>query len=150
MAKTLVGILPLSLASGLASGEELPSWLEGRWCRDDAGVQIEERWMSPTRNRMLGLNQTVADGESTAFEFLRIEVGDDGVMRYLAQPGGRAPTAFAATIVTADQARFENPEHDFPQVIEYRRLGAALTATISGPGENGPLEIPFEFASCAE
>ena len=29
------------------------------------------------------------------------------------------------------RVRFENPEHDFPQVIAYQREGETLTATIS-------------------
>jgi hypothetical protein len=35
---------------------------------------------------------------------------------------------------------FENLEHDFPQRIEYQRDGDRLTATISGPGEDGEVQ----------
>lgn len=142
-------VLGLTLASNVALGEELPSWLTGHWCRNDDGARIEERWLPASANRMLGVSETLASGRSHAFEFLRIERDDDGAVDYLAQPGGRPPTTFRATIVQEHHARFENPDHDFPQVIEYRRDGKRLTATIAGPGENGQhFEIPFAFERC--
>lgn len=39
---------------------------------------------------------------------------------------------------TPEHPRFDNPGHDYPQVIEYRRMGPdRMIASISGPeGEN--------------
>ena len=37
----------------------------------------------------------------------------------------------------ANSVVFENPAHDFPTRIAYRRHGKVLTATISGPGGAG-------------
>ena len=46
---------------------------------------------------------------------------------------------------------FENPAHDFPNRIEYRRDGAGLRASIAGPGADGKtLEIPFNYHCCGE
>jgi hypothetical protein len=50
---------------------------------------------------------------------------------YLAQPGGRAPVQFRLTARTRTGATFENPAHDFPQRIVYRRSGDSMVATIS-------------------
>ena len=55
-----------------------------------------------------------------------------GRIAYIAQPGGDRPVLFRAVKVTEGEAVFENPEHDFPQRLEYRREDAHLTMTISG------------------
>lgn len=47
---------------------------------------------------------------------------------------GRCPaTDFKLTRVTANEAVFENPEHDFPKRIIYRKKSATeMTASIDG------------------
>ncbi len=120
-------------------------WLVGHWCSDSG---IEELWLTSPGDLMLGVNRTVVGGRTRAFEFLRIAADGNGV-RYLAQPGGREATAFRLTDTGERWARFDNPAHDFPQRIEYRRDGERLVAEISGPGEGGRVKsIPFEFEPC--
>ena len=51
---------------------------------------------------------------------------------------GRAPTAFRLVEVSGQRAVFENPGHDFPQRIIYRREGDTLHARIEG-NQNGEL-----------
>ncbi len=73
----------------------------------------------------------------------------DGTQSYIAQPGGRPPTAFRRTAGGERWVRFENPEHDFPRRIEYRREGDALHAEIAGPDENGKeIVISFDYSRC--
>jgi len=50
-------------------------------------------------------------------------------------PAG-TPTHFARTGGGENWVRFENPQHDFPQRIEYRRDGDQLHAAVAGPGNN--------------
>ena len=89
-----------------------------------------------------------AGAGQVAFEFLRISK-IAGLATYLAQPGGSPPVAFTRTDGGEDWVRFENPQHDFPQRVEYRRSGQALQATITGPGENGTeMSIPFIYQPC--
>lgn len=43
------------------------------------------------------------------------------------------PVRFAAKTITATELIFENPQHDFPQIISYKRIGTdSLIAEISG------------------
>ena len=124
------------------------AWLAGHWCSGDAGERIEETWLAPHGGELLGLSRTLKGERSVAFEFLRI-ASVDGVQTYLAQPGGRPPTGFALGAAGKDWVRFENPEHDFPQRIEYRREGDRLRAEIAGPGEQGKeMVITFEYLAC--
>ena len=126
-----------------------PEWLAGHWCQRTETGLIEEFWLAPVGGESLGLSRTVADGRSGAFEFIRL-ARVDGALTYLAQPSGRPPTAFAYADGGEDWIRFENPAHDFPQRIEYRRKGAgALEAEISGPGGNGTTQrVTYAYVAC--
>lgn len=122
-------------------------WLSGRWCTTQGEERIEEIWLAPHGNTLLGLSRTMNAERTVAFEYLRIV--DDGVLQYIAQPGGRPPTAFRLSAGGEQWLRFENPAHDFPQRIEYRRDGDNLHAEIAGPGENGEtLAISFDYRPC--
>jgi len=80
---------------------------------------------------MLGMSRTVAGEKTVEFEYLRIEQRADGIY-YVAHPKARCPgTDFKLTRATATEAVFENPQHDFPKRIIYRKTGDdSLTATI--------------------
>jgi len=115
---------PVVAVSGL-------QWLEGVWRGPAGPAQVEERWTSPEGGAMLGVSRTVRDGRMVAFEFLRI-VNRNGTLVYVAQPGGRPPTDFTMTSGGPGHAVFENPAHDHPRVIRYRRTGATLVAEVEG------------------
>ena len=85
---------------------------------------------------MLGMSRTVAGEKTVEFEYLRIEQRADGLY-YVAYPQARCPgTDFKLTRASATEAVFENPQHDFPKRIIYRKTGDdSLTASIDG-GEN--------------
>jgi hypothetical protein len=124
-------------------------WLAGQWCGGEGGERVEEHWTSPAKNgELLGLSRTLKDGRMASFEFLRI--GDvDGVPTYLAQPGGRPPTAFKRSDGGERWVRFENPAHDFPTRIEYRREGEALQAVVGGKGRDGKdTSFTLDFVRC--
>jgi hypothetical protein len=123
-------------------------WLAGHWCMEKDGQVVEENWLPARGGMLLSVGRTVAAGRVSSFEFLRIELRD-GVVTFVAQPNGTPPTAFRLTAAGADWARFENPQHDFPRRVEYRRTGAGLHAEIAGPGEGGGERvIPFDYRPC--
>lgn len=126
------------------------AWLAGTWCGGEAGETIEESWLAPRGGELLGLSRTTREGQVVAFEFLRIAVVK-GVPTYLAQPGGRAPTVFARSDGGEQWVRFENPAHDFPRRIEYRRTGDTLHAEIAGPGVGGKeTVIGYDYRRCPD
>ena len=101
------------------------AWLAGTWStssRPGSATTFEERWTPPVGGAMLAVARSLKGDRMTGFEFLRI-VEREGTLFYIAQPGGRPPTEFALTRITSDGATFENPAHDFPKMIRYRRLG---------------------------
>ena len=142
--------LALLTASGRA---QVPAddfdWLAGRWCGGEGSEQVEEQWLAPAGGQMLGVSRTLKGGRMASFEFLRI-VDKGGVPTYMAQPGGRPPTEFARTAGGNDWVRFENPAHDFPTRIEYRRIGEALQAHVSGAGGDGKeAGFALDYVRCA-
>jgi len=108
------------------------AWMSGHWAT--AGVDgrwTEESWSAPRGGVMLGHSRSGRGAALREFEFLRLQAGADGVPVYFAQPGGRAPVPFRLSARGRGSATFENPAHDFPQRIGYRREGSTMVATIS-------------------
>jgi Domain of unknown function (DUF6265) len=128
----------LSTIVGAASTQRPPhsiselSWMGGDWQTPASGrVQIEEHWTQPAGGSMMGMSRTVGGDKTIEFEYLRIEQRDDGIY-YVAHPKARCPgTDFKLTRVSSSEAVFENPQHDFPKRIIYRKTADdALTASI--------------------
>lgn len=110
------------------------SWISGAWQTEPGGRrQIEEHWTKVAGESMLGMSRTVAGDKTVEFEYLRIEQRAEGIY-YVAHPKARCPgTDFKLTRASATEAVFENPQHDFPKRIIYRKTADdALTATIDG------------------
>lgn len=121
------------------------AWISGDWQTALGGrAQIEEHWTSVAGGSMMGMSRTVAGDKTVEFEYLRIEQRTDGVY-YVAHPKARCPgTDFKLTKASANEAVFENPQHDFPKRIIYRKSGDdSLTASIDG-GE-GTKAMSFVF-----
>ncbi len=150
MPMRLAGAIAFILMGGSSAADTLSSlaWISGRWCSAPGNERTEELWLPPRGSTLLGMSRTLTATETVGFEYLRI-VKNDGMLHYLAQPGGRPPTSFKETARGEQWIRFENPDHDFPRRIEYRRDGDTLHAEIAGPGEDGrETVIPFDYQRC--
>lgn len=133
--RIVAGALALLLLTGLvpppARVDNL-AWMSGRWQTAAAdGSWTEEVWSEPRGGVMLGYSRSGRGETVREFEFLRLQAGEDGLPVYLAQPSGRPPVPFRLTWRQDTMATFENPAHDFPQRIVYRRDGDNMVATIS-------------------
>ena len=90
--------------------------------------------MSPAGGTMLGMSRTVSQGRTVEYEFLLLRTEPNGDINYVAKPSGQKETAFKLIRVSATEAVFENPQHDFPQRIIYTlKDGKNLTAVIEAP-----------------
>ena len=110
-----------------ATGSHPLGWLSGCWSTPD-GDSVEV-WRIDG-DGLVGFAVTVEAGRVTFYETLAIR-GRDGQYVYTAWPSEQRETAFSAARIETGLARFTNPAHDYPQVIEYTRSGNALVATIS-------------------
>lgn len=108
------------------------AWIAGDWETRAGGLaRIEEHWTRPAGGTMIGMGRTVAGKKTVEFEFLRIEQRGDDVY-YVANPNGNCPqTDFKLTRLSDQEAVFENPEHDYPKRVIYRKNAAgSLEASI--------------------
>ena len=115
------------------------SWISGDWQTALGGRrQIEDHWTAVAGGSMMGVSRTIAGDKTVEFEYLRIEQRADGIY-YVAHPKARCPgTDFKLTSASATEAVFENPQHDFPKRIIYRKTEGGLTASIdAGEGSKG-------------
>ena len=139
-------VLALTLLAGSARGDDLESlgWLAESWHSVSDNVTMEERWIPPDGGIMLAVARVVIDDEVAAFEFLRIEERDDGIV-YVAQPNGRPGVEFRLVETTEQSATFENPEHDHPKRLRYEKL-ANGTLRVRIEGDEGTSELSFRRA----
>ena len=145
---TVFGALLLLGTAGAVSPYSSIDWIAGHWCGEIGESTFEEIWLPPHGGVTVGVSRSLKGDMTTGFEFFRI-ADIDGVQSFIAQPSGNPPTVFGRTDGGEFWVRFENPEHDFPQRIEYRREGDSLHAEAAGPGKDGTEKvIRFNYELC--
>lgn len=132
------------------AGAERVAWLEGCWLLASNGRTVEEHWMAPRGNSMMGMGRTVRADTLADYELLIIRASGER-LALEAHPKGQPSAVFPAVRVDDAYLLFENPEHDFPQRIGYRRAGSdSLIAWIEGTinGKERRVEFPFQRVTC--
>jgi len=121
-------------------------WLLGAWRAEGERVFTDENWtqVSPSTFEGRGEAMVKASGEKQGLETLRLVEMSSGIY-YIAKVGHNAlPIAFEATQCNDESAVFENPQHDFPKRLVYRRKGAdGLVVEVSDGASEG---FTLEFA----
>lgn len=127
-----MSILTATLAVLIQTAPAPPdlSWMSGYWLDCSGGREVSETWTDPRGGILVGTAVTTASGPA-AFEYARI-APVNGVLAYVAQPGGAPPTIFLLIEASRSRVVFENPGNDFPQRVIYERTGDILTARIEG------------------
>ena len=142
-------VLAATIASqGASNSVSDLGWLSGCWQYKAGSRTVTEFWLPPDGGTMLGLSRTVSGGKTVEHEFLLLRVGHSGI-EYVAKPSGQAEAVFTATRVTAGDVVFENPAHDFPTRITYRKTGSGVVATIDGTVKGKPRAIEFHYSVAA-
>ena len=112
---------------------------------------IEEQWMAPRGNTMIGSSRTVQGTNLVGYEFMMIREQGNGYGLEV-RPSGKAPVLFNSSTLTDSSVVFENPQQGFPQKIGYRRDGEnAIYAWIEGgrDGEVHRVGFPYRQVVCA-
>ena len=127
------------------------AWLAGCWEANLNGREINEQWMKPSGQTMLGMARTVANGKTVEYEFVQIRAEADGEIYYVAKPSGQPEASFKLIKFQNREATFENPEHNFPQRIIYRlEPDGSLFARIEGTSKGKPraVDYPMKRGKC--
>ena len=124
-------------------------WLTGCWEFTRGSRHVSEQWTRADGGTMLGVSRTISNGRTVEYEFIVIRESG-GKLEYVAKPSGQPEAVFTSVQVGAGEAIFENPAHDFPTRIRYRRQPDGLVASIEGTLDGRPrtVEFPFRAASC--
>jgi Domain of unknown function (DUF6265) len=151
MVRHVLFLIALAAPAGAqtpATSLERLRWLGGCWSDSRPDGLTEEHWMKPSGGTMLGMSRAVRGGRTTEFEFLQIrEVA--GKLAYVARPSGQAEATFPLKVLSDTEVVFEDPAHDFPQRIIYRRnADDSLTARIEGTKEGKTRGIDYPFKRC--
>jgi len=144
--------------TGEVAALEPLAWLEGCWRGDVGQREYREHWMPLRGGMLIGVSQTVMQGKTQGYEYLRLESRADGV-HYVAAPSGKAEASFRLQEQTVDKAEgrndmiftFANPRPEFPQRIVYRRASEGwLYATVEGKvgGADRQVTYPMRRVDC--
>jgi hypothetical protein len=134
------------------------AWLEGCWTSNVNKREVREHWLPLRGNLLLGMSQTVVQGKTQDYEYLRIESRPDGVY-YVALPSGQNATSFkfeGKTVITMgdrndDAFTFTNTTLEFPQKLVYRRATQGwLYVSVVGKvaGNNKEVTYPMRRIDC--
>ena len=126
-------------------------WLQGCWQMTAGDRVVEEQWMGPRAGVMLNMGRTARGERLVEYEWVVLRE-HDGALEYEAHPSGQAPAVFTARTATANEVVFENPAHDFPQRVGYKRDGDLLLAWIEGTnsGKLRRVEFPYRRVACQQ
>jgi uncharacterized protein DUF6265 len=143
-------LLLAALAAGDTASIEQAGWLQGCWQMAAGGRVVEEQWMAPAGGVMLGMGRTVRDGKLVEYESVVLRE-EDGKLAYEAHPSEQPSAVFLSKTLDESSVVFENPTHDYPQRVGYKRDGNALLAWIDGTANGRPrrLEFPYRRVACA-
>ena len=114
------------------------SWLEGSWKRTNTkqGRTASESWKKGKGNEWIGVGISLKEKDTVFVEKLRILVKDNSIYYVADVPENKAPVYFKFIELTNDGFVCENPDHDFPKRISYKKEGNNLKAITSGDGKS--------------
>src|SRR5690606_33215481 len=120
----------------------------GEWRAEFPSGAFCESWTKESDTRFVGSAYQVQGGDSTLSETLSLEIIDDGYRNgiyYVATPVLQDSTFFKFITGTDEDAEFQDPGHDFPQRIVYRKIDAdRMFVVVGNLGENSK-QLEFDF-----
>jgi Domain of unknown function (DUF6265) len=126
------------------------SWLAGCLEMRRGDRVVEEQRMPDRAGTMVGMGRSV--GPRGLYDYELTVIQEEGSrLLYVAHPRRQPVATFVASVATADSVVFENAQHDFPQRVGYRRVGAdSVLAWIDGTsnGKKQRVEFPYRRVPC--
>ena len=130
----------------IADQEAAMDWITGAWQQIGKSGTYEV-WENPEAPGLTARNFKVTEaGDTTFVEELAIEINPGGISlsaNILLPDGDNKLTEFQLSKLAGQKMLFSNPNHDFPQEIDYERQGDELIATISLIGGTQPEVFRF-------
>ena len=121
------------------------TWLVGKWNRTNAkaGESGYETWEKVNALKLTGKGVTLKEAQVVFLEHLELSIRGSDIVYAVRLKEEKTPIFFKLTEINKDGFTCENPQHDFPKKIVYKREGENVKAIISGNGES----IDFNFTA---
>lgn len=129
---------------------EQVSWLAGCLEMRSGDQIVEEQRMGVRGASMLGMARTTTSNGLVEYELTLIHERA-GKIIFEARPSGQPAAVFTATSVGGDSVVFTAPQHDYPQIVGYRRAGPdSVVAWIDGSSgaKRRRVEFSYRRVSC--
>lgn len=110
------------------------AWLKGTWIYPMSRGAMMETWQSRADRSLEGQSFLIRQTDTLLQESIRL-IYQDGSWHYVptvVNQNGGSPVYFKIIWHQRQEFIAENPQHDFPQRIVYRRIGPHLYASIEG------------------
>ncbi len=114
---------------------EQAEWLIGTWESQTERGSTYETWTKLSGNELKGISYMLEEKDTIVFETIQLIQNEEGLF-YIPKVKNQndgLPVKFKLKMNSDSSLVFENPLHDFPQVISYAKIGSdSLVAEISG------------------
>jgi hypothetical protein len=121
-------------------------WLVGTWVNDSNRDRVYESWSRIHDKELQGISYLISGQDTVVNETIRL-ITENEAMYYIPSVSNQnegKPIRFVMTRLTDTEMQFENPEHDFPQVISCRKESEhTLLAEIWSTKEGDIRKIKF-------
>lgn len=117
----------------------------GAWRVETEGTVFSEEWRRADDGSLVGeASSGPAGGNELQQTEAMVIAPVGGVLTYTVEidHNGR-PVSFPLVRCDGVSARFENPDHDFPQRLDYRAVDGGLIARVADLDDNG-FDLEFE------
>jgi len=147
---TIVGLIILcALKRKQTYDIKKAEWLIGTWENRSLKGSIYETWSKTNDIELSGKSYILKEKDTIVFENIRLVQETDSLfyIPIVKNQNEGLPVRFSAKTISETQLIFENPQHDFPQIISYTKINTdSLTAEISGTknGQNRKQTFPMK------
>lgn len=143
-------ILFLLIFNLSAQTSEQMSWVVGTWKISTGNGIIQEDWKIQDDSTLIGRSVFIRNGTDTIPQEsieLSFRNGDWYYMPTVAKQNDGKAIPFKVIFIKGTEFISENPEHDFPQRISYRRIKSQLFASIEGRKNAKFAKMNFDYSS---
>ena len=117
------------------------TWLIGTWENKTSRGSLYETWTKVNDMELLGKSYMLKEKDTITFEKVQLIQKSNSLfyIPIVKDQNNNQPVSFSLKKITDTEMVFENPEHDFPQLVSYTKITSdSLVAEISGM-RNGQL-----------
>lgn len=143
-----IGFILFSYSFSFAQTAAQLKWMQGVWKINTSGGVIMEEWKITNDSTLSGKSFFVKNNTDTVPQEKIELVFRNGNWHYIPtvkNQNNNQPVAFKVILIKGTEFISENPAHDFPQRIAYRRIGSFLYASIEGNRNGKYSKQNFDF-----